>query len=93
MMRNIKDILKLFVPPIFGKIAKKIIEKKGFEFEEMEMQLAWKDIVNKNKGYEADNILEKCKAALLKVKTGEYPYERDSVLFDKIQREPLKTGL
>jgi putative methyltransferase (TIGR04325 family) len=41
--------------------------------------------VNKYKGYEADNILEKCKSALLKVKNGEYPYERDSILFDTVQ--------
>jgi putative methyltransferase (TIGR04325 family) len=36
-------------------------------------------------GYDADNILEKVKDALLKVKAGEAVYERDSVLFDEVE--------
>lgn len=36
-------------------------------------------------GYDADNILEVTKNALLKVKNGEAVYERDSVLFDRIE--------
>jgi hypothetical protein len=81
MMKKIKYILKLFLPPIVGKII--VFSRKGFEFAET--SLSWKEIVKETKGYEADNILEKCKNALLKVKNGEYPYERDSVLFDAVQ--------
>ncbi|GDY23840.1 methyltransferase, TIGR04325 family protein [Verrucomicrobiota bacterium] len=45
-------------------------------------------------GYDAVIILEKTKAALLKVKNGEAVYERDSVLFDKIQHAfPVLAGL
>ena len=45
-------------------------------------------------GYDNDIILKKCQDALLKVKNGEAAYERDSVLFDKIQYSyPVLAGL
>lgn len=45
-------------------------------------------------GYDAPLILEKVKEALLKVKRGEATYERDSVLFDKIEYSlPLLSAL
>jgi putative methyltransferase (TIGR04325 family) len=45
-------------------------------------------------GYDSALILEKTRDALLKVKRGEAAYERDSVLFDKIQHSfPLLAGL
>jgi putative methyltransferase (TIGR04325 family) len=80
-MGKIKDVIKLFVPPIIGKAIG--FTRKGFEFKETSLE--WKEIIEEFKGYEADNILDKCKNALLKVKNGEYPYERDSVLFDTLQ--------
>ena len=46
----------------------------------------WEDAKKKTAdGYEAKNILQKVKESLLKVKNGEAVYERDSVLFDKIE--------
>lgn len=45
-------------------------------------------------GYDAANILEKVKQAVLKVKNGQAVYERDSVLFDEIEYSwPLLAGL
>ncbi|WP_295437999.1 methyltransferase, TIGR04325 family [uncultured Thiodictyon sp.] len=45
-------------------------------------------------GYDADVILERTRAALLKVKRGEAVYERDSVIFDEVQYAwPLLSGL
>ena len=45
-------------------------------------------------GYHSEIILEKTRAALLKVKNGEAAYERDSVLFDEIQYAwPMLAGL
>jgi putative methyltransferase (TIGR04325 family) len=45
-------------------------------------------------GYDAPSILEKVKDALLKVQRGEAAYERDSVLFDKIEYSlPLLSAL
>jgi putative methyltransferase (TIGR04325 family) len=39
---------------------------------------------NLNTGYSNSIILEKTLNSIIKVKNGEFPYERDSVLFDKI---------
>ena len=44
----------------------------------------WEEAKKMSDGYDADNILLKTKEALLKVKNGEAVYERDSVIFDKI---------
>ena len=45
-------------------------------------------------GYDAAGILEKVKAATLKVKNGEAVYERDAMLFDKIEYSwPLLANL
>jgi len=44
--------------------------------------------------YDSQNILEQCKSAILKVKRGDAAYERDSVIFDKIQHSwGLLSGL
>ena len=45
----------------------------------------WEEADSFATGYDDHSILEKCKTALLKVKNGEAAYERDSVLFDKMQ--------
>lgn len=45
-------------------------------------------------GYDSELILGKARDSLLKVKRGEAAYERDSVLFDKVQYSwPLLAGL
>lgn len=44
---------------------------------------SWQKVQEKAAGYDAGIILEKTAIALLKVKSGEAVYERDSVLFDK----------
>jgi putative methyltransferase (TIGR04325 family) len=81
---NIKTIIKIFIPPVILKFLnlfrKKRIEKKDILFQET--NLSWDDALKKiSEGYSAENILIKCRDSLLKVKNGEYPYERDSVLF------------
>lgn len=54
----------------------------------------WDEALAECDGYESEVILEKVKTALLKVKNGEAVYERDSVLFDKIQySRPVLSGL
>jgi putative methyltransferase (TIGR04325 family) len=55
---------------------------------------SWDDAARHSKGYDSGVILERTRAALLKVKNGEAVYERDSVVFDKIQHSfPLLAGL
>jgi putative methyltransferase (TIGR04325 family) len=46
---------------------------------------SWSEAASNCTGYDSANILQECKDALLKVKTGQAAYERDSVLFDTIQ--------
>jgi putative methyltransferase (TIGR04325 family) len=78
-MSKIKTILKLFIPPIFLKIFLLFYKKANLFYK---TKLSWDNILNKTEdGYNKDQILQKCKNSLLKVKNGEYSYERDSVLF------------
>ena len=54
----------------------------------------WEEAETHSTGYDADLIVERVFQATLKVKNGEYPYERDSVLFESIQYDwPLLAGL
>jgi putative methyltransferase (TIGR04325 family) len=54
----------------------------------------WEEAKRHCSGYESENILQKVKESLLKVKKGEAVYERDSVLFNEIQYSyPLLAGL
>ena len=46
---------------------------------------SWEEAQSKTTGYDNNMILEKVRSATLKVKNGEAVYERDSVIFDKIQ--------
>lgn len=45
----------------------------------------WQEAKDLSVGYDASNILEKVKSALLKVKNKEAIYERDSVLFNEVE--------
>lgn len=54
----------------------------------------WEEAKKDSTGYDTEQILNKVKDSLLKVKSGEAVYERDSVLFDKIQYSwPLLAGI
>jgi putative methyltransferase (TIGR04325 family) len=54
----------------------------------------WHDALRKCKGYDSAEILEKVKDSSLKVKNGLAVYERDSLIFDKIEYSfPLLSGL
>ena len=90
MNDRLKQIIKKITPPIFLDIFRRRIPKYGF-FGNF---LTWKDAVNASTGYNSDEIIKKVKDSLLKVKSGEAVYERDSVLFDKIHYSwPLLAGL
>ena len=66
--------------------------RKGIQFTGN--YLSWEEALKASDGYNAKVILEKTRAALLKVKHGEAVYERDSVLFDKVEHSfPLLAGL
>jgi len=44
---------------------------------------SWDKVASKTAGYDTDVILERTRDSMLKIKSGEAVYERDSVLFDK----------
>jgi putative methyltransferase (TIGR04325 family) len=55
---------------------------------------SWSAALADATGYDAQVILERTRAALLKVKRGEAAYERDSVVFDEVQHSfPVLAGL
>ncbi|NMC31922.1 MAG: methyltransferase, TIGR04325 family [Veillonellaceae bacterium] len=54
----------------------------------------WNDAVQNSSGYDSGIVFDKVKESLLKVKNGEAAYERDTVLFHKIQYSwPLLASL
>lgn len=84
-----KDIIKKIVPPIIFDLFRPA-KKYGF-FGDYQ---SWAEALKDSKGYDAPDILEKVKNSLLKVKNGEAIYERDSVIFSKIEYSwPVLTGL
>ncbi len=84
---NIKEVLKYLFPRIAGFITSFFYGWKGNYF-------SWKEALGKSSGYDSQNILEKVRESTLKVKNGIVPYERDSVIFNKIQYSfPLLSGL
>lgn len=93
-----KEFIKLFTPPIVLKGYRAFRYWRQRHFAQG-IYLAgdypsWEDALAASTGYDSEIILEKTKAALLKVKNGEAAYERDSVLFDEIQYAwPLLAGL
>ncbi|MCX8125373.1 MAG: methyltransferase, TIGR04325 family [Spirochaetes bacterium] len=97
-IKRIKKFIKLFTPPIvlkgyrFLRYGRQHLFAKGIYLAGD--YLSWENALAASTGYDSEIILEKTKAALLKVKNGEAVYERDSVLFDKIQYAwPLLAGL
>ena len=87
-----KAILKLFIPPIVVRLFQSF-KRREIQFQKTD--LSWDDVLKEtSNGYFAEHILTKCRDSLLKVKNGEYPYERDSVLFtEKELFFPLLTAL
>jgi len=79
-----------FIPPVSLSFIDRYIRKRGY-FGDFS---TWQEAQRASTGYDGDQIIEKVKAALLKVKSGEAVYERDSVLFDEIHYSwPLLAGL
>jgi putative methyltransferase (TIGR04325 family) len=55
---------------------------------------SWDEARRQSQGYDAPAILERVKQATLKVQRGEAAYERDSVVFDRVEHSfPLLAGL
>jgi putative methyltransferase (TIGR04325 family) len=82
--KHIKEIL----PPVLLKALKRKSNVWTGDYNN------WSDASNEASGYDESGILEKVENATLLVRDGVYPYERDSVVFDKVQYSwPLLTSL
>ena len=89
-MRNPRSAVRDWIPPIVLRVASRLRKSQGFFGD----YPTWGEAMRASSGYDAAHILEKVKGALLKVKRGQAIYERDSVLFDRIEYSwPLLTGL
>ena len=69
--------IRKFTPPIVKDFYKKHISRYGWFGD----YPSWESAHDASLGYNSDNILQKVKKSLLKVKNGTAEYERDSVLF------------
>ncbi len=80
---RIKQLVKLFIPPIVYKLipAKNWIKEPNQYLGNFQN---WDLARQSSTGYAEKNILEKCKNSLLKVKTGAAKQERDSETFNDI---------
>ena len=86
-MMQPKDLLP---PLIYDKLRRNPFRRYGW----FGNYRTWEEAKAVTKGYDAELILETVLKSTLKVNKGEYPYERDSVLFEQIQYDwPLLTGL
>jgi putative methyltransferase (TIGR04325 family) len=78
----VRDYLKLVIPPIvtagYKRFKSENISFKG-DFK------SWEEALNKSSGFQNSNIFEAVRISAMKVKEGEAVYERDSVLFNKIE--------
>lgn len=95
MKMSFKKLVPLLTPPVFIHLAKKLRGKLSTStFGLIGDFHSWEEAMAASTGYDSDLILEKTKAALIKVKNRNAAYERDSVLFDKIHYSwPLLAGL
>jgi putative methyltransferase (TIGR04325 family) len=86
-MATFSKIIKKLIPPFFLDLFKSTSsgKKKTEDLLWIAPYPSWDEAAEKCSGYDQAEILEKCKASLLKVKNGEAVYERDSVIFDEIQ--------
>jgi putative methyltransferase (TIGR04325 family) len=81
-------MVKEFIPPILLRYL------TGFFYGWKGNYNTWEEAQKKCTGYDSDIIFSKVRESLLKVKKGEAVFERDSIIFDKIQYSfPLLSAL
>ena len=95
MRMTLADVIRLVTPPAFIHLTKRLFSNRsGSAYGLSGDYHSWHEALATSTGYDSEVILQKTKAALLEVKNGKAAYERDSVLFDKIQYSwPLLAGL
>ncbi len=90
-MSRIRSLARDWVPPALARSVQ-ALRSDGIRFDGP--FASWEDATAKSTGYDADDILARVLDATLKVRRGEAAYERDSVLFDRIDYVwPVTAGL
>jgi putative methyltransferase (TIGR04325 family) len=90
MNNKIVRLTKAIIPSLVFDLYRTITGKTRFSGNFR----SWEDASKASNGYDSKVILNKVRDSLMKVKNNEAAYERDSVLFDKVQYSwPLLAGL
>ncbi len=83
-----KKVIRDLIPPLIIRLMSGLYY--GWHGKYSDWNAAKKRVI----GYDSKSILDKVKASTLKVKEGKAVYERDSVLFDKVEYSfPVLSGL
>jgi putative methyltransferase (TIGR04325 family) len=86
----IKEALRAITPPFLVNLYRKSTQRYGW----FGNYPTWQDALKDATGYNSEVIAEKVLASALRVKRGDAAYERDSVLFDKVEHAwPVLAGL
>ena len=95
LKKLLKVLFNSILPPFFQKHIRLLVSKTVLKTVSWEGNYSlWEEARGQVVGYDSDLIIEKVKNALLKVKDGQAVYERDSVVFDKIEYSwPLLASL
>lgn len=92
-MKKILPFIKDLIPPLFIRLVKRVWHNPNSWYFKGNY-LTWAEAQSLSTGYDSTIILDKVLSSTLKVKNGEAAYERDSVIFDKIQYSwPLLANL
>ena len=77
---SLRNIIKQCLPPIVLNLLKRFLSKNFFV-----NYSSWELAEQMSEGYHSDNIIEKVRKSAKLVFNGEATYERDSVIFDRIE--------
>ena len=90
MKERLKTLAREILPPVVARALRR--QDTGLRF--VDGYRTWEEARAASGGYDAPSILEKVKEASLRVKRGEAVYERDAILFDRIEYSwPVVAGL
>lgn len=90
MNKNTELFARDLIPNIVFRVYRMIAGQSLFKGN----YATWEEARKESGGYDSEQILTKVRGSLLKVKNGEAVYERDSVLFEKVQYSwPLLAAL
>jgi putative methyltransferase (TIGR04325 family) len=88
-----RHLVKQFIPPMALSALRRLLSKNTEHINYIGCQ-SWKDAEEKSTGYDAEEIMVAVRNAAKLVLDGKAVYERDSLIFDKIQYSwPLLASL